>query len=1097
MYIADLHIHSKYSRATSRDLTPDHLDLWARRKGIELVGTGDFTHPAWREELKEKLIPAEEGFYILKDEYKINDDTANSGKTPRFVLTGEISSIYKKNGKTRKIHNVIILPGIEQAEILSRKLEAIGNIHSDGRPILGLDAHDLLEITLEACEDAIFIPAHIWTPHFSLFGAFSGFDTIEECFGDLTPHIHALETGLSSDPPMNWRLSALDKYTLVSNSDAHSPSKLGREANLINAKLDYPSLYKAIQQGEGFEGTIEFFPEEGKYHFDGHRNCKLCLTPSQTNELSGKCPICGKKITIGVQHRVEELADREEGYIPQNANHFESIAPLMEVIAASTGKSVNSVKVANQYDIMLKILGTEFDILRKIPLEDIGKTAGPCIQEGIRRLRNGQVERIPGYDGEYGIIKLLDQTEIDSLSGQMCLFGFETVPKKKNKPYDKQIINKTDIEVTQEIAGNIIQDKTYDKQDDYQTGILSGLNEQQYKAVTSHADTIAVIAGPGTGKTKTLISHISYLIKEKGIKPSNITAVTFTNKAAEELRERVEKEIGDKKAAKQINIGTFHSICLKLLEKFKPGIMLIDENGAKDIALDIINQYSLKISPKDFITKISDIKNGISQPGEQLDTDYYNEYNARLNEQSLMDFDDLILQVILLMQSDKASKIIKKGMFDYLLVDEFQDINIKQYDLIKLWNSFSKNLFVIGDPDQSIYGFRGSDAYCFDKIKADFENIDIIRLINNYRSTPEIINCALPVISKNPGETRILKAQREHGENVKLVTAWGDLSEGIFIAKEINRLMGGIDMLDAQSAFSKGNYDNERSFSDIAILYRTHRQAEIIEKCLKKEGIPYIVAGKDNFLDDDMVSGSIAFFRFLINAQDILSMSRALKLIINCPNDLIESFAEYCKNINRENLLEYLIDDTIYKDDIFNMEHIKIFIRLIKEFLPIIKKEKPYKILEQWIKINNITNTKAIQKFINTSVFYKNMEEFLQSLILGQEYDIRRGWGKSYLPGAVQLMTLHGAKGLEFPIVFLAGVNENIIPFQSKYHETDVKEERRLFYVGITRAKEQLIIITANKPSEFIQDIPNEYLENENIIKKSIPNAQQLSLFDS
>ena len=248
MYIADLHIHSKYSRATSRDLTPEHLDLWARRKGIELVGTGDFTHPAWREELKEKLIPAEEGFYILKDEYKINDDTANNGKTPRFVLTGEISSIYKKNGKTRKIHNVIILPGLEQAEILSRKLEAIGNIHSDGRPILGLDAHDLLEITLEACEDAIFIPAHIWTPHFSLFGAFSGFDTIEECFEDLTPHIHALETGLSSDPPMNWRLSALDKYTLVSNSDAHSPSKLGREANLINAKLDYPSLYNLHQK---------------------------------------------------------------------------------------------------------------------------------------------------------------------------------------------------------------------------------------------------------------------------------------------------------------------------------------------------------------------------------------------------------------------------------------------------------------------------------------------------------------------------------------------------------------------------------------------------------------------------------------------------------------------------------------------------------------------------------------------------------------------------------------------------------------------------------------------------------------------------------
>lgn len=1100
MYIADLHIHSKYSRATSRDLTPDHLDLWARRKGIELVGTGDFTHPAWREELKEKLIEAEQGFYILKDEYRINDDISGNEKIPRFVLTGEISSIYKKNGKTRKIHNVIILPGIEQAEILSRKLEAIGNIHSDGRPILGLDAHDLLEITLEACPDAIFIPAHIWTPHFSLFGAFSGFDTIEECFEDLTPHIHALETGLSSDPPMNWRLSALDKYTLVSNSDAHSPSKLGREANIINAGLDYPSLYKAIQQGEGFEGTIEFFPEEGKYHFDGHRNCKLCLTPSQTNSLSGKCPVCGKKITIGVQHRVEELADREEGYIPNNANHYESLAPLMEVIAASTGKSANSVKVEQQYNLMLKSLGTEFDILRKLPLEDINKIAGPCIEEGIRRLRNGQVERIPGYDGEYGIIKLLDKTEIDTLSGQMSLFGFNTAaPKKKNKPdinYDKQMINKTDMESAKEISGDIEHNPIEDSRCIDKNSIISGLNDEQCKAVLSKAHAIAVIAGPGTGKTKTLISRISYLIKEKGIKPAQITAVTFTNKAAEEIRERIEKEIGEKRAAKQINIGTFHSICLNLLQKLKPGIMLIDESGAKDIAAEIINKYSLKITPKDFINKISDIKNDITQPDEQLGLDFYNEYNLKLQEQSLMDFDDLILQTLSIMNTEKPEKIIKKGMFDYLLVDEFQDINAKQYELIKLWNSLGKNLFVIGDPDQSIYGFRGSDSYCFDKIKTDFTGLDIIKLINNYRSTPEIINCALQVISKNPGEERILKPQIKAGDKVKLITTASDLSEGIFIAKEINRLMGGIDMLDAQSAFSKGNYDNERSFSDIAVLYRTHKQGEMIEKCLKKEGIPYIVAGRENYLDDDIVNGTIAFFRFIINPQDLLALARTMKIIINCPKDLIDNFIEYCKGIDKENLLEYLTDENLEKDEILNMGHIKILIGIIKEFLPKIKKEKPYKLLEQWIELNNITNSKAMQKFVNTSAFYKDMQIFLQSLILGQEYDIQRGWGKSYLSGAVKLMTLHGAKGLEFPVVFLAGITENTIPLETKYYQTDCQEERRLFYVGITRAKEELVIMTSNKPSMFIKDIPKEYFESKDIINKNINQAKQLSLFD-
>ncbi len=412
MLIADLHIHSKYSRATSRDCVAEQLDFWGARKGIGLIGTGDFTHPAWRAELKEKLMPAEDGLYCLKPELRITENRI--GGDVRFVVSGEISSIYKKNGKTRKIHNLILLPGLEEADRLSKKLEAIGNIHSDGRPILGLDSHDLLEITLETCPDAIFIPAHIWTPHFSLFGAFSGFDTIEECFEDLTPHIHALETGLSSDPPMNWRVSALDRYTMVSHSDAHSPAKLGREADLLDISPSYQALNRAICEGArgGFYGTIEFFPEEGKYHYDGHRACGLCLKPQETAQYNGKCPVCGKKITIGVEHRVEQLADRAEGCRPENARHFESLVPLPEVIAASTGRSAASKRVQAEYEMILGKLGPEFGILRDIPLDLIGRAAGPCVEEGIRQLREGKVKRIPGYDGEYGTIELLTPSEI-------------------------------------------------------------------------------------------------------------------------------------------------------------------------------------------------------------------------------------------------------------------------------------------------------------------------------------------------------------------------------------------------------------------------------------------------------------------------------------------------------------------------------------------------------------------------------------------------------------------------------------------------------------------------------------------------------------
>ena len=404
--IADLHIHSRYSMATSKLGTPEYLDLWARKKGISIVGTGDFTHPAWREELKEKLIPAEAGLYRLKEEYVLEEAKLLPGQSPRFVITGEISSIYKKNGKCRKVHNVLHLPGFEAADQIAERLEKIGNIHSDGRPILGLDCHDLLGILLENCADGILIPAHIWTPHFGLFGAASGFDTMEECFEDLTPYVHAVETGLSSDPPMNWRLSALDGFQLISNSDAHSPSKLGREANLLDIDLSYQGIYNAIQYGKGLVGTLEFFPEEGKYHYDGHRKCHICLSPEEAEKYQGKCPVCGKKLTMGVDHRILDLADRGNGFRKKNARPFESIVPLLEVISACLKKGITTKTVLSEYEKMLQRLGNEFQILREIPIEDIEKEGGQKLAYGIEKLRKKEVICKPGFDGEYGKICL-------------------------------------------------------------------------------------------------------------------------------------------------------------------------------------------------------------------------------------------------------------------------------------------------------------------------------------------------------------------------------------------------------------------------------------------------------------------------------------------------------------------------------------------------------------------------------------------------------------------------------------------------------------------------------------------------------------------
>ncbi len=426
-FIADLHIHSRYSRAVSKDMVPESLYRWAQLKGITVVGTGDFTHPGWFTELQEKLEPAEQGLYRLKPAFAAQVDT----KVPescraevRFMLTSEISSIYKRYERTRKVHNLIFAPSFSVVANMTDKLARIGNLHSDGRPILGLDSEQLLRIMLERAPEALFVPAHAWTPHFSVFGANSGFDSLEECFGELSPHIQVIETGLSSDPPMNWRLSQLDGMTLISNSDAHSPSKLGREANVLNSALSFTGIKTAFTSCDPalFTGTIEFFPEEGKYHYDGHRNCQVRLSPEEARTHNNVCPECGKPVTRGVMHRVEVLADQPTGHRSRHALPYWSLVPLVELIAEVYGAGVNTKKVTECYQRMLARLGNELKILRDVPISDIEENGGSLLAVSIQRMRAGNVAIAPGYDGEYGTVSLLSQEDRQSHSSQMPLF---------------------------------------------------------------------------------------------------------------------------------------------------------------------------------------------------------------------------------------------------------------------------------------------------------------------------------------------------------------------------------------------------------------------------------------------------------------------------------------------------------------------------------------------------------------------------------------------------------------------------------------------------------------------------------------------------
>lgn len=416
---ADLHIHSKYSRATSRDLDLERLAWWAARKGIAVVGTGDCVHPGWLAEMKDKLQPEGNGLYRLRSEIEaeIWKTLPPSCRTPvRFMLSVEISTIYKKSERTRKIHHLIYVPDFGAADRLAASLARIGNIASDGRPILGLDSRDLLEVALGSGQAPFLVPAHIWTPWFAALGSQSGFDSIHECYDDLSGHIFAVETGLSSDPAMNWRVSSLDRYRLISNSDAHSPSKLGREATRFNCEPDFFAMRRALETGEGYVGTVEFFPEEGKYHLDGHRACGVRLDPAETIAHEGRCPVCGNRVTVGVAHRIEVLADRKEAIVapPATAGSARNLVPLPEIISEIVGSGVTSKGVARAYDRTTTALGSDFNVLQDVPVEDIGRVE-PLLGEAIGRLRAGAVIRHAGYDGEYGVIRLFEDGELDRL----------------------------------------------------------------------------------------------------------------------------------------------------------------------------------------------------------------------------------------------------------------------------------------------------------------------------------------------------------------------------------------------------------------------------------------------------------------------------------------------------------------------------------------------------------------------------------------------------------------------------------------------------------------------------------------------------------
>lgn len=1064
-YLADLHIHSPFSRATSKLSNLMGLQAWAQTKGITVIGTGDFTHPGWFGQLQEQLEEAEDGLYRLSNP---QTPPALAGLCPdeqpvRFCLTAEISSIYKRHDKVRKVHNIIFAPDLAAVQRFNQRLAAIGNIESDGRPILGLDSRDLLEIVLEEIPGGFLVPAHIWTPWFSLFGSKSGFDRLEDCYGDLSSHIFALETGLSSDPEMNRLISALDKYTLISNSDCHSPSKLGREANIFTCDLSFTAMREAMRHPEqGMTATVEFYPEEGKYHYDGHRKCGVCLDPLACQEYDNICPVCGKPLTVGVSHRVMELADRHHPHFPEHSPDFESLIPLTEIISELTGVGPASKTVLKQYVALINRFGSEFNILRSTPLEDLGQVS-PLLAEAMARLRSKKVIRQPGFDGQFGIIHLFAEGEIDKVIGQQDLFR----PKRKKKRQKIKPINP-----------GLFPPQAKAATPNRPTPLR--LNPAQQQALSATDPQIMVAAGPGTGKTFVLVARLKSLLA-RGIPPQKIAAITFTIKASTEIKQRLAQ---NHPTPPPIFTGTFHAFCLHWLRHVQPSLTVIADESRQLIikqlfpALDSKDHHQVRT---EIISYFHFLATSSHQPPTTVAV---KNYLKHLEKAVAIDLDAIIPTFLRCLTDQDFSNMLRRNIA-VLLIDEFQDVNQSQYDLVRFLAKWAE-VFIIGDPDQAIYGFRGSDLNFFFRFGQEL-HARTIYLEKNYRSGPTIVQAAATLIRHNHLRSGLnLQSYSQQHDQISYQRWNHPQEEAQAIVREIDRLLGGISSLSAG--------DGTFGFNDIAILLRMRRQSPPLAAALHNRAIPFQQVGAIPFF---MKKQCRLLSLAVLAAAGNCEMSDYLQLFSGLPGIGPGTIAFMEQHLPLDS---NMIWPTIFNLDLATTSRstLEKLVDLLSELGQTTDLQPTMLALAKLFSID--PSQPEIERFLQLTTALGPLAAVANHLQQGREaiiYDDRAE--------AISLMTIHAAKGLEFPVVFICGLEEGILPNNSSGN-SDLEEERRLFYVGMTRAKQRLYLNSVKnrhkekcKESRFIKELPPEILAKTTpkIIpkKKKIPQAKQLNLF--
>ena len=1086
-FIADLHIHSRFSRATSKALNARHLAAWARCKGISVLGTGDFTHPQWRAELGEQLeLDEASGLYRLKGEPEQLDVMAGGAmqggdaQGPLFMLQAEISSIYKRHGKVRKVHNLIFMRTLEDAAKLSQRLEQIGNLHSDGRPILGLDSRDLLEIMLECSDDAVMIPAHVWTPWFALFGSKSGFDRLTDCYGDLSDHIFALETGLSSDPDMNRLVSQLDGYALVSNSDAHSGANLGREANLFDGRPSYAGMFAALRAAARrqpqdsldcrFLGTMEFYPDEGKYHLDGHRACNVVLEPRESRALGNICPVCGKPLTVGVLHRVWELADREEPAQLALEPEARPLIPLAEVVGEIVGAGVASRKVQERYGRLLRELGPELNILCRMPEAEVRAHWEP-LGEAVARMRRGQVFRQGGYDGEYGVVRVFTPEELADIRGTGRGAGRDSLPGlKPGRPRkvsasgadvgagtgtDATASTAVDVKVRQKKASSVSMldlmkerpSQHAAKLDEKQTpqSASVGFSDEQQAALTAGPGPVLVQAGPGAGKTRVLIGRMQHLL-DQGIPPHRLLAVTFTRRAANEMQQRLAAALPRMRGNLPC-CDTMHGIAWgrmrAAMQSQERACMLLGDDAAQQLFRAANPQLPTRQASELWrqFTLARECQRPLDDPAVAQAAALYAQRKSERPGLLYVDYADLLdwwLEHVAAMPPDQLPQ--------HVLVDEVQDLSPVQLAILRrLLPGDGKGFFGIGDPDQAIYGFRGVSGQSESSLRAVWPDLSVFCLGRSFRSSQDVLNMARSLLH-NKGQCGPLTAARQLSAQLRLFSAPDQQAEIRWVTRRVQALLGATahTLLDQHLSSAEAHeLDGTLAPGDIAVLVRLRAQIAPLRAALEQAGIPCAAPAEDAFWQDAACARLLAMAATHCGLGPLAQSLAAATGLQEVPAPATAGAADAATSTVAAGLADTAAAaaaatasaaataasaaSAVTASGATGMAGSPLL--PVTPFGAGASLPAP-EALEPWLKQQAwagepLVAGRAWRELKRVWKTHGNWTEFLAHLGWLQEAEMVRGKAEH-----VQIMTMHASKGLEFQAVFLPGLEEGLLPLR-------------------------------------------------------------------